>query len=198
MTARMCFDTESDYIKREIGIESIEYHRDCMEQFVQRGGKIRFDGGVIYDEAEDRYHEFTGDQAGMLVAMLATADELISHSGSRHDLIILEQICGAETIAPIFQIPHHDLLDVCGWAALDSLTQRYAGDRVAQFEGDHQRRLCDINVRYPPVDRPHYKNWTNSENWLARKIAKARFDVERTYAVWRAVSKEGGANRSGG
>ena len=99
---RMCFDTESDYFKPQIGISEIEFHRECMQENV-RAKRIRFDCAVVYGEAADRDHEFKDSDVDAVIAILGTADELISHSGKRHDLLVLEQVGGARPYRPFFQ-----------------------------------------------------------------------------------------------
>jgi hypothetical protein len=140
---RLCFDTESDYFKEPLSpIGGVEFHREYMRDQVAKHGLIRFDCGVVYDEENQEYREFRNNQANELVTVLATADELISHSGPRHDLLVLEQVCGEDRVAPLWQIAHHDLFDLCSWANLDSLTREYVPeDRLHEIERTIENRI---------------------------------------------------------
>lgn len=185
---RLCFDTESDYFKPDIGIWEIEDHREYMKLRIDKYGPIRFDCAVVYDEENACYKEFDDAQASSLVAMLATADELISHSGKRHDLLVLEQVCGCGFPTHIWQIRHRDLLDVQSWASVESLARQYvSGRRLAEWKDGYTKRIAEADRQWPelgPGFRPH-------EHFVAYKLAKARFDVERTYAIRAALSNEG-------
>jgi len=169
---RLCFDTESDYFKPPTSaVGSIDYHRAYL-----RDKQLRFDCAVVYDEETGKYHEFNDQQANELVTMLAEADELISHSGTRVDLIVLEHVCGQDNIAPLFWISHHDLFDIHNWSSLDSLARQYLpGDRLAALQHDFDTRWKQVCTL------------TDHESFIAGKLAKARFDVERTYAVFMAT-----------
>ena len=104
MIRRLCFDTESNYVKpKTSGAGELDYHRDWIKNFT-RNRKIRWDCAVVYDEAADEYKEFGNHEADELVVFLATADEFISHSGQRHDLLILEHILGIEYVEPLQKI----------------------------------------------------------------------------------------------
>ena len=110
--------------------------------------------------------------------MLATADELISPSGKRHDLLVLEQVCGEDQVAPLWQIAHHDLFDLCNWTSLDSLAQQYIPeDQLHENERAYKERIKRADVRWPE-ERPGWRS--TNENFFEYKLAKARFDVERT------------------
>ena len=175
---RLCFDTESNYFKHQLGIGDIEYHRQCMRDFLLTQ-KIRFDCGVVYDEANDCYHEFRDTESSSLVALLETADELISHSGTRHDILLLEQICGTNRVSVLWSIPHRDLLDVGNWASLDNLARQHIPQLLPAMEKAKRARQEEANQRWPR---------TSQENFVKSKLVKARFDVERTYAIFRELT----------
>ena len=94
---RLCFDTESNYFKRPG--TAIGRPEDHIEHF--RGRNFRFDCAVVYDESSDSFHEFDNSQAAELVTILASATELVSHSGRWVDLMVLEHACGEEHIKPL-------------------------------------------------------------------------------------------------
>ena len=80
--------------------------------------------------------------------MLATADELISHSGKRHDLLVLEQVCGSEHVVPIWDIPHIDLFEVHNWASVETLARRYVPDLLRMRTHAHKIRIKQANPSY--------------------------------------------------
>lgn len=184
---RLCFDTESNYYKPQGStIGDLDHHRDWIRQFVQRK-PIRWDCAVVYDEQTKEHLNFNANQIGDLLKLLATADELISHSGRRVDLLILEELCGVRRVDPILRLQHHDLFDLYNWTNLDDLTLRYLPHQTALFEADYQRRLHEADDLYPATRRGSTDNWRSEGHFIARRIAKARFDVERTYAVWSSL-----------
>lgn len=184
---RLCFDTESNYVKSATSpVGDLDYHREWINNFT-RTRKIRWDCAVVYDEAEQEYREFGSQQTDELVIFLATADELISHSGQRHDLLILENILGVERVRPLLQVRHHDLFDICHWNNLEELTRRYVPERVLELKRNDAARLSDIDARFPLTRWGSTDRWRSDENFLEGKFAKARFDVECTYAVWDAL-----------
>jgi hypothetical protein len=143
---RLCFDTDSNYFKCFwSGIGAIEYHREVMQKF----GPIRFDCAIVFDVESRRYFEFPGTQITKFVAPLATADELLSHSGKRRDLPILEQVCGFEAIVPIWNIPHHDLMEAHNWTSLDNLSRQYVPNRIPLLEEAWMARLQQADETYP-------------------------------------------------
>src|SRR5205085_1302285 len=93
------------------------------------------------------------------------------------DLFVLEHACGEARIAPLWQIPHRDLFDIFNWQSLETLARRFAPDRVPTWEREYERRWTGAAKRY---------GRTSHECFLAEKMAKARLDVQRTYAVFRA------------
>jgi len=180
---RLCFDTESNYFKSDLSVGSIQYHRECMENWLARGNRIRFDCAVIYDEQTERHYEFRGNQADDLVEMLAGADELISHSGQRHDLVILEHVSGTDRIAPLWRITHHDLFDIFNWSSLDDLANKLISEhRLRDFKAARDRHVEKAGERFPEERR----NFRPPDYFVECRLAKARFDVDRTYAVFRA------------
>lgn len=170
---RLCFDTESNYFKPPgSGIGSPDYHREYF-----RTRPLRFDCAVVYDESTESYHEFNNTQAFELLGMLASATTLVSHSGKRVDLIVLEHACGEDRIKPLWQIPHHDLFEMCQWSSLDDLTHKYASNIDLQSQLDYKARIAQADLLKPPAD------------FIPSKLAKARYDVERTFAVFHAINK---------
>jgi len=177
---RLCFDTESNYSKADLGVGSIQAHREYMRNVVAKN-KFRFDCAVVYDDENRQYREFRNNQADELVTVLAKADELISHSGQRHDLLVLEQVLGEDRVALLWQITHHDLFDLFNWASLDCLARQYIPeDRLREITCARKNRIEQADERWPE-ERP---NWRPSEHFIDCKLAKAWFDVERTYAVF--------------
>ncbi len=131
----------------------------------------------MYEESTEKYFEFKSQEAAELVSMLSGADEIISHSGSRADLIVLEHACGEDRLAQFRQLKHHDLFYLCNAQSLDSLTTLYVPDRIPVWKADLEKRLeqawaLGIESRSIPIS-----------------LAKARDDVERTYAVFSEFSR---------
>jgi hypothetical protein len=174
---RFCFDTESNYFKHQLGIGDVEYHRQCMRENLLKQ-KIRFDCGIVYDEAKDCYYEFRDMESSSLVALLKSADELISHSGTRHDILLLEQVCGATCVSALWSIPHHDLLDIGNWSSLGNLARQHVPHLLLAMENAKKTRQDGVDKRWPRSSR---------ENFVEFKLAKARFDVERTYAIFKQL-----------
>jgi hypothetical protein len=174
---RLYFDTESNYFKHQLGIGDVAYHRQCMREFLLTQ-KIRFDCAIAYDEENDCYHEFRETENGTLVALLETADELISHSGTRHDILFLEQLCGAARVSALWSIPHRDLLDIGNWSSLDNLARQHIAHLLPSMENEKRARQEEADKRWPRSSR---------ENFVEFKLAKARFDVERTYAIFKRL-----------
>jgi hypothetical protein len=180
---RLCFDTESNYYKDpRSGTGDIEAHKALMLDTVTRT-PLRFDCAVVFDEETGQHHEFGGSQAADAVALLATADELISHSGLRHDLLILEHLCGVDALAVIWTIPHHDLFDLHNWSSLKNLALQYIPQRYAALGRAWSERHASADKLYPPTPWGQGQ-WRSDENFLITRLAKARFDVDCTYAVF--------------
>lgn len=163
---RLCFDTESNYFMPPTCSGNVEGYQEYW-----RHRALRFDCAVVFDQETDEYREFTRENVSDLVAMLKTADELISHSAPYVDLIVLEHACGEAAVAPLRQIKHHDIREMGNWSSVATLAKRYAPDRVAGWEADYESRLTKAAA-------------LGEESFIAGKLAKARFDVERTYAVF--------------
>ncbi len=178
---RLCFDTESNYWKPAgSSVGTPEEHREYL-----RDRKIRFDCAVVYDAQSRRYRSFTSEQLDHLVELLASADELVSHSGRRVDLIVLEHLCGEERVAPLWSIPHHDLLEVFCLHSVASLAQTFVyEERLSEMERAYRRRLAWVDRKWPVVNE-----WRSQENFIGQRMAKARFDVERIWAVYREHCK---------
>ncbi|MBI2718979.1 MAG: hypothetical protein HYX36_09500 [Rhizobiales bacterium] len=176
---RLTFDTESNYFMPPgSGIGSVDAHRDYW-----RGKNLRFDCGVVFEEETGKYREFDDKQTFDLLALLTTAAELVSHSGPRVDLIVLEHACGEDRVAPLHRIKHHDLMEIHNMVSLDDLSKDYIGPfdfRV--METRYRQRIGALDAECKRV------NWSDHANFIATKMAKARYDVERTYAVFRSVS----------
>src|SRR5579862_6004010 len=98
---RLSFDTASDFFMREPGIVSVEGLRAYFKD-----KPITFHGATVFDASTRKFHAFRKDEADQLLAMLLTADELISHSGSKADRIVLEHACGEERTRALEQIKH--------------------------------------------------------------------------------------------
>ena len=174
---RLCFDTESTYFMRPgSGVGTPEAHREYW-----RGKNLHFHCGVVFDEEAGRYFEFSSNRAVELLELLASADELVSHSGRLVDLIVPEHACGEDRVAPLEKIVHHDLMEMCQMTSLANLSQQFIPNQLQAMENEYRARV-------EPLDREcKLKNWSDNENFVATKMAKARFDVERTYAVFKEI-----------
>jgi hypothetical protein len=171
---RLCFDTESEYYKSPTsGIGSVEDHRAYFGD-----KRFLFYCGVLYDESADKYFEFRRGEATKLIEMLKSADEIISHSGPRVDLIVLEHACGIESVAPIRLIKHHDLFDIGRWFSLDYLAKHYCPNCVSEWNANYERRWRQARAE-------------NEDSFVDEKLAKAHYDVERTYAVYKELLRRG-------
>lgn len=178
---RMCFDIESDYYKpRNTGVGDPAAHRALISN-----SSPTFRVGVVYDEAHENCHTFLSEQIEDMVKLLASADQLISHSGRRHDVPILE--AETEGLAAVLRpIPHWDLFDMGSWKSLDDLSATYIGDAEPMIKADYDTRLTEIDLIYPP--EPWGAGFMlPAGNWQEGWIAKATYDVRRTYAVWKVM-----------
>ena len=185
---RLCFDTESTYYKSPYSpIGDPAWHR---EYFRKMGKKFEFHCGVIYNAKARKYREFSRGKARAFVDLLSTADELISHSGRRVDLIVLEHSCGEEAVAPLWEIPHWDLFYIHNWESLTDLARRL----IPRLNKRCDRRLKEANVR-AAARWPVVNNWVSESLFIAEKLAKARRDVELTYRVFKM--KDDGRSRDG-
>jgi len=180
---RLCFDTESNYFKRgDTGVGDPDAHR---EFFRQRGEKFAFHCAVVYDSRSGKFREFRREKAEALVTLLGSADELVSHSGRRVDLLVLEHACGEDRIAPLWRLRHHDLFDIFDWQSLNALAKRFVPDRLVAWELAYERRVSRAERRWPTKN-----DWASNELFIAQKLAKARFDVEKTWGVFEAYVRQ--------
>jgi hypothetical protein len=171
---RLCFDTESSFfIDKRHGNVDVETRRELSNR-----QPIRFDCGVIYEEETNQYYEFTAQTVVNMIEMLKQADEIISHSGSRHDLIVLNRVCGSELVAPIEKIKHHDLYYICNRRSLNTLTEQYFPSDYAEWEVDYERCYAEADAKSP-------------DNFVPARLVKARHDVKRTYAVYKELLRRG-------
>jgi hypothetical protein len=167
---RLCFHTESDRFVSLLGV-------------LDPGS--RFDCAVVYDEENNKYLEFRNDQAAELIDCLATADELISCNGREHDLCMLENVCGENRVAPLRKITHHDLCDLHSLSSLNDLVRRYniPEDRLREIEQARDNRLKAAEERWPE----ERTGWRSGDDYfIERQLARAWYDVERTYLVFKA------------
>jgi len=179
---RLCFDTENSYFKSGIGIASAETHRTLIqERHALR--PIRLKCAVVYDEVEGHFHEFHPHQLEALVDCLLSADLLISHSGTRHDLPILECLAGEERTAPLFRLPHHDLLDELPWASVENHARHYVPVLWEQYAAEYDERRASVIA----ADKSGKENSLTNGSYLLLELAKATFDVKCTYAVYEAT-----------
>ena len=180
---QLCFDTESDYFKSPtISVGEPEDHR---QYFRERENASDSDCAVVYDSQTRRYRQFSNTQVDALVELLAAGDELVSHSGKWVDLIVLEHACGDERIAPLWKIPHHDLFEIFPLQSVDALARRFIPEkRIAEWEAGYQRRQQAAMAQWPSVN-----GWNRHKQFIAVKLAKARFDVQRTFAVFGATRR---------
>jgi hypothetical protein len=158
---RLCFDTESDarwHYTWPWG--DIPYRRAEIKTW-----KIRFDAGVVFDASTGRYHAFDADQADDLVSYLATADELVSFNGRRWDMLILENLCGEDTIQnKLWSKPHHDLSGWRGFYGLEDLSRYMLPTEFPTWGSLHTVRHQEMMNH----------GWTD---WSASRVAKAWRDV---------------------
>lgn len=181
---RMCFDLESNYFQtpyRDGGpsIRDPAEHRAVICKSAEDHSLV-FQCGVVYDESENTYNRFWKEKIEDMVALLSRADGLISHSGRRHDIPILECLTG---VINLRKIPHWDLLDCVGWTPLDDMVKDIPG-KGKEFDADYVARLSEIDREFPG-DR--YVERNKAE----RLMAKAYHDVERTYAIWKFKMSSG-------
>jgi hypothetical protein len=173
---KLCFDTESNYFRPpELGVGSIDDHRDYFHQTYNKANPMRFDCACVYDVDADTYYEFRREQISELVELLGTAGLLISHSGKRVDLLVLDLVRGEEQIRPLFDIDHFDLFDECSRESVESLARKLCNDDLAVWDKDYQARYARSNSTPDP--------------FIEGKMAKARFDVQCTYGVYSRLAK---------
>ncbi len=152
---------------------------------LHRRKPIRFDCAVIYDEEADAYCEIFDPD--LVVDQLATADELISQNGKRWDLLVLEQLCGRDRVAPLWSIPHVDLMDISGFQKLDVLAAKFLVDELPALKRAYDDRVGKADIDYPRYRRGSAENFQSYENMVAGSLATARFDVERTYLIYQKL-----------
>jgi hypothetical protein len=171
---RLCFDTESDAYNTRIGVLDVgtsqkqmaERHRRCP---------ITFHCAILYDEHENQFQEFTSADLPALVAKLATADVLISQNGKRWDIPVLEQVCGANTITPLWSIEHKDLMELTNWQALDCLARQYIPDQLPGMQLAYDERVAEAGRQFPGFPWGSTENFRPPSYLIACKLAKARF-----------------------
>ena len=178
---RMCFDIESSYFKHPgTGIGDPKYHRDLIIK-----SNPLFHGGVIYDEINDNYHEFTRENIESMIRFLSNAEELISHSGRRHDLPIIDS-CSNGMSSNLYLIPHWDLLDMGNWKSLDDLSDKYIRNILPDIIKYYKNRCNQNDMQHPGEPWGSGTYWSPA-NKQGRDLAKADYDVRRTYAVWKTM-----------
>jgi hypothetical protein len=77
-----------------------------------------------------------------------------------------------------------------GWNSLNALAARYVPDRYAVIEGAYQAREKQAVERWPNV-KMGQDMFASDEAWREGWLAKARRDVELTYAVFREYELNG-------
>ena len=173
---RLCFDTESTYWKSPgSGVGTPDEHRKYFQRLNIR---FKLHCAVVYDASTGRYVDFVRNEVGALVKLLLSADELISHSGKWVDQLVLEHECGIERVEPLTRIPHHDLFDLLPLQSLDALTKSFVPDQDTKMRRDFERRMRAAKEHEPKVD-----------GFIFQKLAKARYDVERTWAIFEALQR---------
>jgi hypothetical protein len=172
LVRRLTFDTESNYYRNpSLGIGSIEHHREFVTQMAQTKG-LRFDCAVVHDNTTELFHEFRDNQIDELLTLLGTADELVTHSGKRVDLPILERFSGRADLATLWAKTHHDLMEIYDWQSLANLSDKYLKQDDLALMKDRCTRRCQNNLG------------ADNECFIQTRLAKANFDVERTVAVF--------------
>ena len=78
-------------------------------------------------------------------------------------------------------------IDLCGAQSLDALSARYLSDDLPRLVASYQHRIAKAERRWPLVN-----GWRGRNRFIAEKLAKARFDVERTDRVFRAYKRPQG------
>jgi hypothetical protein len=181
---RLCFDTENSYFKRAVGITSNQAHRAAV---LERHASIpiRLKCAVAYDEFENCYRDFRPHQLDELIDCLSSADLLISHSGLRHDLPVLECLAGERRMARLYRVRHYDLLDELQWASVEAHARRYVPKLWEQYDAEHKARRHEIIMTHKNTQT----DGLSEEGHLLIELAKATFDVRCTYAIYGATSK---------
>jgi hypothetical protein len=87
----------------------------------------------------------------------------------------LEHHCGAERIESLQRVRHHDLFEFFPAKGLDLLSRRFIPDQELEMRRDFECRVRLAREPAPGLDGRVFE-----------KIAKARFDVERTWAIFEA------------
>jgi hypothetical protein len=178
----MCLDIESSYHNHRPGIRAPASHR---AEILAARPRPRFHGGVVYDEESDTHHEFLHEQIEEMVRLLAIADQLISQNGKRHDLPILE--AATDGFAAILRpLPHWDLLDMGSWKSLDKLSETYVLASLPEIRAAFDARREKNETEHP--GQPWGKGFLRPPTyWQEDWLAKAEYDVRRTYAVWKVM-----------
>lgn len=180
MVTRICFDIETGF------------YWNMLDGWLEAGAlrphlrsertEIRFDCVVLYDAANRRHFELVDTQLHKAIELLRSADELISFNGRAWDLPILEHIVGRKRFGrDLWTKTHHDL---SGWheeRSLDRLAEKIIPGRIQELKKKADDRFAILRKK-------------EIGEFIAGRLAKCRFDVDRTYAVFRAYQREKGSD----
>jgi hypothetical protein len=164
---RLCFDSGSSYFKPH-GSEVVS-PEELRDYFQRRGQRFTFHCAVVYDASNDRFLEFGRGEARAFLDTLSVADELVSHSGRYADFLVLEHECGQAAVEPLRHIRHHDLLDIFGLISVETLARELVPDYERSLRREYDGRMKAAQ--------------SASDPFIAEKLAGARFDVERIWAI---------------
>jgi hypothetical protein len=89
-------------------------------------------------------------------------------------------------VSPLHQIAHHDLFDIFSWTSLDDLAQKHIARLLPDLGAALRQQQARADERWPelrPNFRPH-------GYFIDCHLASARWDVERTYAVFKTYAAQ--------
>lgn len=168
---RMCFDTESN---------AFQSHNTSMREDVE------FHAGCVYEEAIDTYYKFGRAQANEMLGLLLSADQLIAQH-ARWDIEVLERSTKNKGTAlwsiPIWDIAHFEPR----YQTLDDRTLACLPELGASMKLDYDTERAAIDTQYPGSPWG-VGTWRPNAYFDCDKLAKAVYDVRRTYAVWKVLT----------
>ena len=81
-------------------------------------------------------------------------------------------------------------MELTNWQALDFLARQYIQYRLPGMQLAYDERAAEADRQFPGFPRGSTENFRSPEHFIAGKLAKARFDVERTFAVFRVLEEQ--------
>jgi hypothetical protein len=159
--------------------------RLCFDIEVVDSKQGPFKCAVVFNEQSGAYSEFNERELDDLVAMLLTADELITYSGKHHDLSIIERDCENGSAAELRNIKHHDLWETYS-GGLDNMAEIYIPEMLPSLLRERDERTARAKER--PPGETGWASLGHVWDGISDKLATATYDVKRTYAIFKVLT----------